>query len=339
MKSVLIVGNSDVWSIETHYAKYLLKYGFKIDFFTVGDYYKWDLSFKIRIKLGDLSVFNLLNQTLIDYCNKFKPDIIWVFKGFEVFPETIDKLSKMGCYLANFNPDHPFIRTSIMHGGKNIPKSIPLYDMHFAYSQQLVHKINLEYKKKCNWLPFGYEFDPYNFGHLQLIEERVKLCFIGTPDRERSKLLIELAQKGFEIDIYSLTYPYENQLRKEQNITLYPVVTGIAFWENIRKYRVQLNFLREHNKGSHNQRTFEVPGVGGVLLTEYSEEQSHFFDENREIFMFKDFEDLVNKAQSILNMENKDIIEVRKRCMGTSIANGYNYECRTKIVINEFMKI
>ena len=339
MKSVLIVGNSDVWSIETYYAKYLLKYGFKIDFFTVGDYYKWNLPFKVRLKLGDLSVFNLLNQTLIDYCNKTKPDIIWVFKGFELFPETIVKLNKMGCYLANYNPDHPFIRTSIMHGGKNIPKSITLYDMHFAYSQQLVQRINLEYKKKCTWLPFGYEFDSNNFGHLQSMEEIIKLCFIGTPDKVRSKLLIELAQKGFEIDIFSLTYPHENLLRNEQNITLYPVVTGLPFWENIRKYRVQLNFLREHNKGSHNQRTFEVPGVGGVLLTEFSEEQSHLFDENREIFMFKDFEDLVNKANAILNMGNKDILEVRDRCRDKSIANGFNYESRTNIVINEFIKI
>jgi hypothetical protein len=339
MKSVLIVGNSDIWSIETYYAKYLLQYGFKIDFFTVGDYYKWNLPFKVRIKLGDLSVFNLLNQTLIDYCNRTKPDIVWVFKGFELFPETIVKLTKMSCYLVNYNPDHPFIRTSIMHGGKNIPKSIPLYDMHFAYSQQLVQRINLEYKKKCTWLPFGYEFDSNNFGHLQSMEEIIKLCFIGTPDKERSKLLIELAQIGFEIDVFSMTYPYENQLRNEQNITLNPVVTGLAFWENIRKYRVQLNFLREHNKGSHNQRTFEVPGVGGVLLTEYSEEQSHLFDENREIFMFKDFKDLVNKANAILNMGNNDIKEVRDRCKDKSIVNGFNYESRTNIVINEFIKI
>jgi hypothetical protein len=304
----------------------------------LGNYYKWNLPFKIRVKLGDLSVFNHLNNALIEYCNKTKPDIVWVFKGFELFPETIDKLSKMGCFLANYNPDHPFIRTSIMHGGKNIPDSIPLYNLHFAYSQNLVENIISEFNQKCVWLPFGFEVDVNQYQQINSIKERLKLCFIGTPDRERSKWLVQLAKRGFEIDIFSLTYPYENQLRKEKGISLNPVVTGITFWENVRKYRVQLNFLREHNKGSHNQRTFEVPGVGGILLTEFSAEQSHFFEDNREIFMFKDFEDLVTKAQGILNMSNIDIIDVRNKCRDKSILNGYNYESRTKTVIKEFIK-
>lgn len=197
----------------------------------------------------------------------------------------------------------------------------------------------MELNIKCVWLPFGFEFDSNHFNKIQLIEEKVKLCFIGTPDKERSKLLIQLAQNGFEIDIFSLTYPFENQLKKEPSITLYPVVSGISFWENVRKYRVQLNFLRDHNKGSHNQRTFEVPGVGGVLLTEYSEEQSNFFEENQEIFMFKDFEGLIKNAQRLLNVSKNDTTDVRHRCREKSVADGYTYESRTNTVINELIKI
>jgi hypothetical protein len=339
MKSVLIVGNSEVWSIETYYSKYLSRCGFKTDIFTVGDYYKWNLPFKFRIKLGDLSVFKLLNHTLINYCNKFKPDIVWVFKGFELFPETILKLSNMGCYLVNYNPDHPFIRTSIMHGGLNVPNSIPFYDLHFAYSQQLVQVLKVEFSKNCVWLPFGYDIEVGEFEKIKLFKERQKLCFIGTPDKNRSKMLIQLARIGFDIDIYNLTYPYENQLRKEKGITLNPVLSGLSFWENIRNYRVQLNFLREHNIGSHNQRTFEVTGVGGVLLTQYSEEQSLFFEENVEIFMFRDFDELVKNAQILLNMNREDIARVRNSCRQRSIENNYSYESRTNIVKDEFNKI
>ncbi len=339
MKSVLIVGNNDITSIENYYSKYLLELGFRVDIFQLNKYYEWSTFFKIRYTLGDISVFKNLNFELIKSCVKIKPDIVWVFKGFEIFPETILKLSNMGIFLVNYNPDHPFIRTSVMHGGKNIPDSVPLYDLHFAYGTSLVEKLRLEYNKNCVRLPFGYELDNDTFEKCKSESEIVRLCFIGTPDLVRSKLLIEIAKKGFEVDIYSLTYPFEKLLRNEKGIKLFPVVTGEEFWKNVRRYRIQINFLREHNIGSHNQRTFEVPAMGGVLLSEYSKEQAEFFTENEEVFFFRDKNDVLNKISFLLEKNSGEIVNIRKNAREASIDKRFSYKERTEIVFSEFKNI
>ena len=339
MKRVLIVGNKDITSIENYYSKYLSEQGFKVDFFQLNKYYEWSYLFKIRYRLGDISVFKILNIELIKSCLKIKPDIVWVFKGFEVFPETILKLSKIGIYLVNYNPDHPFIRTSVMHGGKNIPEAIPFYDLHFAYNTSLVDKLRLEYNKKCVRLPFGYELDNNTFKKCSSEREVIKLCFIGTPDLERTKFLIEIAKSGFEIDIYSLTYPFRRLLQNEKRIKLYPVITGYEFWKNARRYRIQINFLREHNMGSHNQRTFEVPAVGGVLLSEYSYEQAEFFIEDEQVFLFRNQIDMLNKISLLLDKNTNEIDEIRQSAYEASVGNKYSYKDRTWIVSREFEKI
>jgi spore maturation protein CgeB len=339
MKTILIAGNNAVTSIENYYSKYLIELGYRVDIFQLNKYYEWSTFFKIRYKLGDNSVFENLNIELIRYCTEMKPDIVWVFKGFEIFPETILKLKNLDIFLVNYNPDHPFIRTSVMHGGKNIPEAVPIYDLHFAYSKSLVEKLRSEYSKECVRLPFGYELDNDTFRMCKSESEIERLCFIGTPDLVRTKLLVEIAKKGFEIDVYSLTYPFEKFLRSVKGIRLFPVITGQEFWKNVRRYRIQLNFLREHNIGSHNQRTFEVPAMGGVLLSEYSKEQSDFFIENNEVFFFRNEIDMVDKISFLLKLNSREIGDIRKNAREASLNNRYSYKERAEIVFREFDKI
>ena len=157
-KELLIVGGTSIWAIETYFAKYLNEFGWKISIFDCSKYFQHNsILFKLRNRARDLSIYNLANKELINYCEKHKPGIVWVFKGVELFPDTLQKLTKMGVFLANYNPDHPFIRTSIAHGGKNIPLSIPLYDLHFSYNSALCARIQTEYSKPCIYLPFGFE--------------------------------------------------------------------------------------------------------------------------------------------------------------------------------------
>ena len=67
---------------------------------------------------------------------------------------------------------------------------------------------------------------------------------------------------------------------------VYPIASRPDFWRKNQEYRVQLNLFRQYNEGSHNMRTFEIPAVGGIQLTEYSTEQADFFKEGEEIFSF-----------------------------------------------------
>ncbi len=338
MKSILIVGSKAKASIELYYNKYLNEAGMECEIFACAEHYRFNLINKIRFRLKDTSMYFKVNKALIAYCKAQKPDIVWVFKGIEIYPKTLKALKSLGIYLVNYNPDHPFLRTSLAHGGKNIEKCVPLYDLHFSYRKDLVHTFKEVYGLESVHLPFGYELDDNMYNEISKVETINKLCFIGTADKERTELLLQIADRGYEIDMYNLTYPYKSKLESHPKIKLYPVQYDLEFWKKIRAYKVQLNFLRKHNAGAHNQRTFEVPGAGGILLTEYSDEQAEFFEEGKEIFMYKNFENLIEKIDFILQLSPNEINEIRKNAKEVSNNNGYNYANRSKIVFENFKK-
>jgi len=332
-KRIVIVGTNAIWAIETYYAKYLTALGWEIYFFDCSKFYNANsISYKLRIRLVNLGLYDRLNSALIKYCDSIKPNAIWIFKGVEVYSKTLILLKQKDIFLINYNPDHPFIRTSVAHGGKNIPSCVPIYDLHFSYRTDLIKIIEEKYSIPTKRLPFGFELSPKEYSKIKGIPDINKVAFIGTPDRHRVDILTALADKGFKIDIYSRTYQHKYKLTRHNNINTFQGVFGLAFWTTIRQYRVQLNFLREHNLGSHNQRTFEVPGSGGILLTPYTEEQNYFFKENEEVFFYNDINDMYNKIEILLMMSKLKISEIRENAREVSLQKGYTYFDRAKYV-------
>lgn len=338
--NVLIVGGASIWAIETYYCKYLNELGLSTTIFNCSQFYDSNsIFFKIRIRAGDKGIYSKVNQELIKYCTREKPTIVWVFKGVEIYPETLCKLKKLGIVLVSYNPDHPFIRTSISHGGKNIPESVPYFDLHFSYSRDLAAKISAEYKIPSVLLPFGFELSQQDFDTLNHTAETNKVCFIGNPDTERVHLIKNIASTGLEIDIYGPGFLKESQITGLKNVNVFREVYALEYWKKIRQYRVQLNFFRPHNIGSHNQRTFEVPGVGGILLSPVSEEQKSYFAENREMFFYKDINDLAKVANEICSMSDEEIESIRSAARQRSILSGYSYKERAKIAFDSFKNL
>ena len=57
--------------------------------------------------------------------------------------------------------------------------------------------------------------------------------------------------------------------------------------------RVAINILRKQNEGSYNMRTFENPGCGGLLASQFSIEQQDFFPDGNAAIYFANLEDMV----------------------------------------------
>jgi spore maturation protein CgeB len=70
--------------------------------------------------------------------------------------------------------------------------------------------------------------------------------------------------------------------------------------------KIHLNFLREQNKDSHNVRTLEIPGYGGFLLTQRSQEQAEdLYVEGKEIACFDSVDELKEKINYYLEHEDE----------------------------------
>lgn len=110
---ILVVGSKKEWAIENHYVKHLRSFGVDIECYYAHDifyeyFYKSMLN-KALFRGGFSKIYEIINTDLIKIVEENHYDIVWIFKGMEIFPRTLEILKSKGAYLTNFNPDHPFL--------------------------------------------------------------------------------------------------------------------------------------------------------------------------------------------------------------------------------------
>ncbi len=335
---VLIVGSDERWSIERLYSKYMTEAGATIELFAAQnlffDYYQQSLINKLRFRLGASPIFSVINRQLLEKATVFQPDVVWIFKGMEVLPATISELKKRGEKVLNYNPDNPFIFTGSGSGNKNVTRSIGLYDLHFTYSKEIEKQLMTGYDAKTVYLPFGYDLADSLYTDAANQEEVMRCCFLGNPDRKRARFIRELADANIEMDLYG---NFWGSYIKKPGVRIYPPVYGAEFYRILRRYRVQLNMMRLHNLRSHNMRSFEIPAVGGIQLAPDTPEHRLFYFNDKEIFLYNNARDCVDKIRKLLSLSFQQAQEVRLKARARSVESGYSYKHRSVLAL-EAMK-
>lgn len=336
---ILIVGSKKEWAFENHYLKHMARCCDKIEIFEAHDmfydYYYKSIVNKVKFRLGVSKIYNQINNLLLELLDKESYDIVWVFKGMEIYPKTLRKIKGKGIKLVNLNPDHPFIYTSKGSGNKNVLDSIPFFDLHLCYNLNVKNKIENETGVRSEWLPFGYEQRDEN----EVITEDKEIkraCFIGNPDEYRAKTLKKLAAKGIPMDMYGNNWKAWIGQNEGLDIKCFKPIYKEEFDETAIKYRLQLNIFRPHNDNSHNMRTFEMPGLGCIMLAPDSEEHQMFFKVKEEAYFYTDIDDMALQAEEILKMPFSQAVKIRQSAVQRSLRSGYSYSSRAKTVCDFF---
>ena len=322
---ILIYGSAYPYALESFYEKKLTILGHKVKIFNGADvfveYYKSSIINKLFFRIGLSLIYYRINKTFLNTLNYFKPECILVFKGMELFPRIIEKISKKNIPIFNYNPDHPFLFHGKGSGNKNVQRAIPFYTCHISYSKKICCDLINKYKVNCEWIPFGYE--PVKVFSFDENSEIKKLCFIGHADLERARMIKKISKAGISIDIYGPNW--FKYLRNINNLTIHDPIYNEKMNEIAQKYRVQLNMFRFHNIDSHNMRTFEMSGIGCIVIAPDSIEHRMFYKENEEHFLYKDFDDLLIKTKKILNMPFIEALKIRQGAYHRSIQSKYTY--------------
>ncbi|HLI94308.1 MAG TPA: glycosyltransferase [Puia sp.] len=336
---VLIVGSDEVWSLEKYYGKNLGNAGVGVRSFPAQSifygYYHKSIIHKLLFKSGLSPVGRMIETQMRAVVADCQPDIVWIFKGMELSPDLLRWIKGKGIRLVNYNPDNPFLFSGRGSGNKNVTDSIGLYDLHFSYDQSICRQISKDYNIPCRILPFGFELAEGLYAECEEQVETVKLCFLGNPDRQRAAFISQLAE-AFPIDVFG--YHWESFV-KHDRITIFPPVYGEAFWKTLRRYRVQLNLMRAHNLHSHNMRTFEIPGVGGIGLFPRTPDHEAFFEAGKEVFLYDDMAGCKQQAAVLLKMTQGEAAEIRRAARRRSVGSGYSYQDRALQALTEMKKL
>jgi spore maturation protein CgeB len=325
---ILIVGSDFVWSIERFYKDHIGESGIEVRIFPAQNmlyaYLQRSVANKIIHRLGLSEVYIKINNALKKEIEGFNPDIVWVFKGMEVLPATLEWIRDRGIKLANYNPDNPFVFSGRGSGNANVTKGIPFYDLHFTYDQTVREQLQERFNANVHILPFGFEISDEVFDRAVDQQEEQRVCFLGNLDKQRFKYISSLDNADIAVDVYG----HNENFRGSKNIRLFPAVYGDEFWMILRRYRVQLNLMRAHNLNSHNMRSFEVPGIGGVGLFPETKDHAEYFKPGENVFLFRTEEDMIVKAKWLLSLSPDAVFSIREKARNYSLEKGYDYRSR-----------
>jgi hypothetical protein len=218
-------------------------------------------------------------------------------------------LKNSGIKLVNYNPDNPFIFSGYGSGNKNVSESLQLYDLHLTYNLEILEKLK-SMKLNAEFFPFAFEAGTDKAPGSLETDEVLKPCFLGNPDKSRVEFLNQLAERGVKLDVYGNDWAKNNI---NPNIKAYPPVYGDEMISVLRNYRVQLNLMRIHNLNSHNMRSLEIPGHGGIQLAPRTVEHEMLFEDGKEIFLYNDADDCVKQIDKLLSMSFAEVLEIRKK--------------------------
>lgn len=339
---ILLVGADSNYAIEKPYLEYLSKasevthaelYSAQNIFLK---FYNKNLLNKILYRLGFSKILDIINNQIISRVIAVHPDILLVFKGMELYPGTIRRIKLMGIKVVNYNPDNPFIFTGRGSGNINITKSVGLYNLHLTYNMEVKRQIETQYDIPVGLLPFGYNISNEVYDACVKQDELLKLCFLGNPDQERANFIMGLAKRGLSIDVYGNHW---EKWISDPKIEIHSPVYGDNLWKTLRKYRVQLNLMRIHNLNSHNMRSFEIPGVGGIMVAPKTLEHEIYFKNGKEVFLFSSIDECTQIVNMLLNLPAREADEIRKAARIRSIESGYSYFDRSKQLLMELKKL
>ncbi len=326
--SILIIGSNNKYSLENFYKKSFYSLGIKkIYVFSNNIYfYLYCLFSSMRAKF----LYHLIRPIYESRINSFlrkkgSIDIIIVFKGIEIKKEFLIKLKNRypTTKIVNIYTDDPFNLRSVSTSSTLLLSSIPVYDLFFIWSKEIIFKLKKKYKlyKIFHYLPFGYD-QRVSTINMKKIDINF-ISFIASGDRYRENIVKKINK--IKLNIFGNSWSI-NLLNHSINTFIY----GKKLIDIINKSFASINILRKQNLTSHNMKTFEIPAMGGLLVTTRSKEQNQFFPENKASIMFNSATELEKKI-FFLRKNRKIAEKIRKK--GFELSRKHSYKNRARYIL------
>jgi spore maturation protein CgeB len=326
--SLLIIGLKNEYSLENFYKNAFNSIGIKkVSFFSNNiNFYLYCLLCSLKLNFLFVPINYIYQFRLNIFLKKEKPfDFIIIFKGIEIDKKYLIDLKKKNpeTRFINIFTDDPFNLTSVATSSSSLLSSIPIYDYFFIWSHKIKSKLKKKYKfyKNFYYLPFGFsnKIKKINKNKIDINY----ISFIASGDKYRESVVKKINRIRLNI--------FGNSWRKDiENHSVKNFVYGKKLIEIIAKSFVSINILRKQNESAHNMKTFEIPAMGGLLVTTRSKEQNFFFPENKACIMFNNVAELEKKI--LILRKNKKIAE-QIRQKGFELSQNHSYNERAKYLL------
>ena len=275
---------------------------------------------------------NTINQRFISNFITLKPDVVFVSKGMNIYPDTLKYMKKNGARLVNWNPDDFF---NMKNSTQHLQKSLALYDIIFSaryHRFDYYKKVGILNSVYLEWYYIPWLHKILNSG--SIAKKRV-ITFIGTYSKRRENIINSI-DKIFPIEIWGAGW-YKSKLRLKRNVKVHDeVLAQKEFPAIMAKSLVNLNILTVENKDLTNLKMFEITASGGLLLTEENDFCKNILKENQDCFYYTEL-NLNDRLNTIFNEISENHLEqIRLSGHDRIISNGNSINDRVDYILKYF---
>ncbi len=282
------------------------------------------------------------NQAILAEAESFQPDVVFVYKGAFVKPETLVQLKSKKILLINFYPD-----VSFHTHGSLLAHTLPLYDHTFTTKtfglRDMKEQLGIE---SSSFVPHGFDPDIHKYIDTTKFNTDTFKCdvsFIGGWSKKKEGILSAIKSAHPNIDIKIWGGRWENCTNPELKSSIQnKSILGDLYTIGILSSKINLGLLHEKVTGASSgdlitSRTFHIPGAGGFMLHERSSEIALYFKEEEEIACFADHIELVNKISYYLSNDterNRIAINGHKKAL-----RDHSLDARARLVLEIVSKL
>ncbi len=258
-----------------------------------------------------------INALLLREACNYKPNVLFVSKGINIYPETYVLFKSLGILIVNWNPDDFF---NSLNSSINLNNSLNLYDIVFSSRKHLFK----EYIKSGIKNPVFLDW--YYIPWLHLSNEPIltiddKITFIGTYSKRREDILASI-NKIFPLEIWGAGWGRSGIIKRENTLLHKQELSQKDFPKVIASSRVNLNILTLENRDLTNLKLFEITASNGLLLTEVNDSTSEIFNDS--CFYYNEFGNINESLDFLFDLVNNDYINSVRDLGHKKIVEGNN---------------
>jgi spore maturation protein CgeB len=276
-----------------------------------------------RLQVGPSVV--RLNSELIQSVRSFQPDLVLVWRGIFIWPETLARLRAISNrpLLVSYNNDDPF--GDLRHDPlwRLHLRGLGHYDVCFVFRLQNVTEYLAAGARRAYLL--RAHFDPELHHPLRLTPEAQQhfasdVAFIGHYDGRDSRVacISRLAASGVQVRVYGQVRrrswldhlvglrlvtgraQWPDTVVAGLGAEFHPPVEGMQYAEALNATSLPLSFLSVGNRDTYTRRCFEIPACGRPLVSVRTDDLQSMFEEDVEAVFFSDPEELLAKVLELL---------------------------------------
>ena len=270
-----------------------------------------------------------LSKWLIASIDEKDHAIVFVFKGLDVNTAVINRLTNNGVFTICLNGDSLL---NMYSSNKEVIDCAKEYQLFLAWSSTMHEEAQIVGVKNALDLPFACEKVkevPLTSIDIELL--KISLVFIGVWDEERERCINDLG-----VDNVVVYGPGWERASYELKGRIKVVSGRLSPGEMAYIYSnclAALNLMRPQNDGSHNMKSFEMPGCGAFSIMPNTEFHKHVFKGYDSIRLYNSIAEI---SQIVREIEAIEARHRNKMCYRTQqyVLKNHSYDARFKKILD-----